>query len=625
MCRLTLGLAIEEADKGTETSWLTTCLGRPVNNGGQSMRLGRKLVRQGAPSSARRTRLSQFGLLLPAATGLLVLSVYPLREAGGLFSAGIVRHAFGLSGPGSLLVAAYLGFRRQRVKVRPLEIGLMAAGALLGGVACLLYLPLELALIALLATQSVVLVLFLAQRAGAQVLTRMRLRWLRQLTILMPPTFILIVTLTIYAFHIMNAIGHRTEHLALTAILFAGTFPFAVFVFRVFEHIQNEIVGQRDELARLHEEATYRSRQLRLINDAGLDLTSVLSLEVRARRLVDLGRELTGASDGSLLILDAGKPGWILVSGGSCVNLAGRLMSWSEAEEKSCGCQLCDRLIPWPSLAPPRDDTIVVPLQWQTETLGLLTLAHASDRTFTADERELIGMYAQWGTLAIKNAQLFQQVRALAVMEERDRIAREMHDNFGQMLGYINTKAQAVGLLLTDARLDEAGKQLVELGDTAQELYEDVREEISGLRATRWLDQGLSAALENYAHQFQDANGIRTSLSMDMSRPLTLSLDAELQVFRIVQEALANVRKHAQAPTVTIRVYVEDERLVVSVKDEGRGFLIPTNGGGRFGLRTMKERAEELRGYVNINSAPGAGTTVTLDVPLPSSEARWPS
>lgn len=215
--------------------------------------------------------------------------------------------------------------------------------------------------------------------------------------------------------------------------------------------------------------------------------------------------------------------------------------------------------------------------------------------------------------------EIVAQNERLAVMEERERIAREIHDNFGQVLGYINTKAQAARLMFDEGRHDQAHAQIRQLEDATRQLYGDVRDAILGLRSTSFLGQGLVAALELYARQFAEQTGIETSFEAPQGvARISWGPEVEVQIFRIVQEALANVRKHAGTARARVLVLPDGAVTEITVEDQGVGFdprLAAGNGAARFGLRTMQERAEAIGAEFEVSSSPGAGTRVCLRVP----------
>lgn len=211
-----------------------------------------------------------------------------------------------------------------------------------------------------------------------------------------------------------------------------------------------------------------------------------------------------------------------------------------------------------------------------------------------------------------RTEELFEQVRRLAILEERDRLAREMHDSLGQVLGFVNLKAKVAEDLITRGRLAEAGGELGQMRAAVQEAYEDVRQAILSLRTTPQA-RGLRAGLQDYVQRLRDQTGL--DIRMEWADDLHLPPAVEAQVIRIVQEALTNVRKHAQAHHAAVRFARDGGGVTVTISDDGRGFdLAAVEGakGMRFGLLTMRERAESIGGTLEITSAPGHGTVVRL-------------
>jgi PAS domain S-box-containing protein len=213
-----------------------------------------------------------------------------------------------------------------------------------------------------------------------------------------------------------------------------------------------------------------------------------------------------------------------------------------------------------------------------------------------------------------------EQQRALATLQERERVARELHDSLGQVLGYVKMQAQAARGLLAQNQSAEADRYLAQLVAVAQDAHADVREYILGARADISAEAGFILALTQYLQRFSENCGI----AAELSAPPELSDGAfepmvEAQLLRIIQEALTNVRKHAQARHVHIGLSVSDSRAEVIVRDDGAGFdpeVLETAEGQRFGLGFMQERAAEVGGSVRIHSAPGVGTQVIIGVPL---------
>ncbi|MFC1978097.1 sensor histidine kinase [Chloroflexota bacterium] len=219
------------------------------------------------------------------------------------------------------------------------------------------------------------------------------------------------------------------------------------------------------------------------------------------------------------------------------------------------------------------------------------------------------------------NLNIRRRIEREAIIEERRRIARELHDGVAQSLGYLNLKTK---LASDSVAAQNTVQALTELGDVrqvVQDTYEDIREAIDQL-STEIRSAPIIPALTNYIREFGDNNGIRTQFNVTKSFP-QLSPVAELQLLRIAQEVLTNVRRHAQATEVEVKLDSTGEAVEMLVRDNGQGFN-PTDLGqfppGYHGLNIIKERAEGLGGSVTISAAPGEGTAMTVS--LPSEKVR---
>jgi signal transduction histidine kinase len=216
-------------------------------------------------------------------------------------------------------------------------------------------------------------------------------------------------------------------------------------------------------------------------------------------------------------------------------------------------------------------------------------------------------------------AQAFEQQRTLAVIRERERLARELHDNLGQVLAFVSTQGQTVRRLLARGEIAAADEHVERLVEAAREAEADIRESILGLRVAL-TESGLSGALATYLDQYQKRYGIRTELA----RPEALGDGAfeplvEVQLLRIIQEALTNARKHSRARSVSVAFAAQDGYARVVVQDDGCGFdqeRVLGDSAEHVGLRVMRERAEEIGGTLAVASAPGEGTRVIVTAPL---------
>jgi signal transduction histidine kinase len=219
--------------------------------------------------------------------------------------------------------------------------------------------------------------------------------------------------------------------------------------------------------------------------------------------------------------------------------------------------------------------------------------------------------------IAITSAQMRENGRQRAVLAERERIAREMHDSLAQVLGVTHLRLRAL-----DAREEVISNpaiavELAELADICEEAYQDVREAILGLRDSSKAGRGLQGDLRAYLSKYTQQCKIETSLESRLDHELSLSPRAEVHLIRVIQEALTNVRKHSGAKSVVVSVTESDARTTFVVEDDGHGF---EQGGSSlerdgFGLFTMRERMALLDGTLTIDSTPGGGTRVIASVP----------
>jgi signal transduction histidine kinase len=214
-----------------------------------------------------------------------------------------------------------------------------------------------------------------------------------------------------------------------------------------------------------------------------------------------------------------------------------------------------------------------------------------------------------------------------AVMQERERLSRELHDGVAQLVAHLLLRLDTIKGLVEADRQKEAEAELERLHGVADEIYQDIGESITGLR-TNVTERGLVRALQDYVDQFEERHQIPTSLRTDdaADQPCSelvesISPLAALQLFRLVQEALTNVRKHAGAREATVTLMSDGSgQLKVVIADDGQGFTPGSQRNGKarpLGLTSMRERVEALGGTFHVNSQPGSGTQVTATIPIP--------
>ena len=264
---------------------------------------------------------------------------------------------------------------------------------------------------------------------------------------------------------------------------------------------------------------------------------------------------------------------------------------------------------------------LAAPLQRGEATIGTLVIgSRARERPYEAAEYEVLSSLASQASIALEKDRLLRELRELAIRGERERIAREMHDGLAQVLGYVNTKAQAAEELLAKGQTERARQQLQELATAARSVYVDVREAILGLSSPIAPERGLVGAIEEYATRFSEASKLAAPIEASVAaQAVRLAPEVQAQVFRIVQEALTNVRKHAAAGRARIALDVRDHELLLAVEDDGQGFDVearPTDGWPHYGMQAIRERAASINARASWAARPGAGTVFTLSVPL---------
>jgi signal transduction histidine kinase len=265
----------------------------------------------------------------------------------------------------------------------------------------------------------------------------------------------------------------------------------------------------------------------------------------------------------------------------------------------------------------------VVPLQAKEAIVGVLgaALRHEIDRCFSQSEVDLLSAIGSQVGIAVENARLYQRSRQVAILEERNRLAREIHDALAQGLTGIIVQLEAMGRL-AQRRPEQALASLQRAKDLARRSLQEARRSVLGLRPRSLEDMTLTEALQARVEAIHNDGGVQASFGISGSRRI-LSPDVELNLFRISQEALINVQRHACAQTVHVQLDYGHAHVRLIVEDDGRGLPemgengpAQAEGGPRsFGLTGMRERATLLGGQMIVTSHPGQGTRIEVIVP----------
>jgi len=263
---------------------------------------------------------------------------------------------------------------------------------------------------------------------------------------------------------------------------------------------------------------------------------------------------------------------------------------------------------------------IYAPLKVEDRTLGVIALYNWPAHGFSRADLSLLCMVAGPLAAGVANARLCREIERAAMLEERDRLARDLHDTVAQTLGSLMADTGLVDSLLAKGETRRARDELARLRSALHVTATEIRELMDGLRARVGEDEGFLTGLARYVQEFQVKTGIHTEFVVT-GEPLMTSPFAALQVQCIVQEALANVRKHARASHAEVRLEYETDareaRLIIT--DDGLGFdlnEIGESGRVRYGFKTMQERAERIGGLLQVASDPGFGTTITVRITM---------
>jgi signal transduction histidine kinase len=370
----------------------------------------------------------------------------------------------------------------------------------------------------------------------------------------------------------------------------------------------------------------------RRLLDAGMILASELSLDVVLLRIVELAADLTGARYGALGVLtpDGGSIAEFITVGITAEDraaigdppighgLLGALIR--DAHPLRISDIAADpRSVGFPPHHPPMHSLLGAPIAGRGRVFGniYLTDKRGAEAFDDEDERVLVILATQ-AAVAVQNAQLYdemqrteQDLRRLEVLEERERIAKELHDGVIQSLFAVGMSLQGVAAMSGD---DEISRRLEAAVEDVDHAIRDLRNYIFGLRPGILADRQLDQALKELANDFGSRSGVVTVVEVDGEAASELASRAA-DVVQLVREALSNVERHAGATTCRVSLRRgPDGNVILEVDDDGRGFDVTRPVPG-MGLTNLRERVDALHGTFEVASTPGEGTTIRATLP----------
>jgi signal transduction histidine kinase len=366
---------------------------------------------------------------------------------------------------------------------------------------------------------------------------------------------------------------------------------------------------------------------LRSVTDVLLAVAAEPSTGRRLHMLVDAARDAVAATYGAIGVPD-GEGGFArFVTSGMSEDEIARIgplprthgllaaMLESAAPERMADIRHDPRYRWWPSAHPVMTSFLGVPIVAGGEIVGAFYLVNKDGGgEFSQDDEDAIRLLAAHAAIAIEHAAAGERSRELSVVEERNRLARELHDSVNQTLwGAVLTAEAATELMATDPA--GAAAEVGRVRDLAGSALEQLRSLVFELRPAEVASDGLAGALQKHVDVLRQVHD--AAIRYTPPAEPVLRAGAKRQVLRIAQEALANAVRHAGPATVDVRLSDHDDVIALEVADDGIGFDPDARAlrGRHLGLTSMAERAALLDAELDVRSQPGSGTTVSLRVP----------
>jgi signal transduction histidine kinase len=372
---------------------------------------------------------------------------------------------------------------------------------------------------------------------------------------------------------------------------------------------------------------TELSPTLRTVSDAVLAVAAELSVEEVLQRLVEGARELAGAHYAALGLPDgeggfrrfltSGMSDELIASFGPLPRQHGVLGAMLETPEPYRTTDIHEH--PrfrgwWPRRHPDMRSFLGVPIVAPQGVIGAFYLTEkVGAPDFTPEDEQLIALLAAHAAIAITNARLYEERGELSIVAERNRLALDLHDVVSQKLFALVLQAEAAATAL-DRDPQAAREQVSRLAGLGREALDELRSLIFELRPPELEKDGLAGTLRKHVEVLRRLQA--REIDLELADGLAADPRRDSDLLRIAQEALHNALRHADAGRVALRLRADDGRLVLEVEDDGRGFDPRASGlrSRSLGLTSMEERAQRLGARLSIDSEPGRGTVVRLEV-----------
>jgi len=395
---------------------------------------------------------------------------------------------------------------------------------------------------------------------------------------------------------------------------------------QAFDEMRLRLHASNQELAQwkntLEERVAQRTRELETLNEVSREISSRLDVQQVLNSVTDKARTLLGGDIASLCLVDNHQH-WLklqAVSGpkhaivGDTMPAEGKFSNVVLASEDamicdvgSCrgGCRMLSDEF--------RTSHLAAPLRVGERVIGALCVGSPAQNKFASESAEMLTKLASVAAIALENARLFAQAERTATLEERHRVAAEMHDGLGQTLSYLGLMTDQVVDFLSDGKEGAALERLSKTRETIGKATSDVRRAINKLMDDSPVKKDLWTRLHDSADEIASQHDLKLVWLSDSDSTPEPSPQTAEQIYNITREAFVNAARHANAKQINVHVGRNDENYFVTIADDGKGFDTSQPApSGHFGLQIMQARAKHIGGRIEFQSKVGRGTRVTL-------------
>ncbi len=264
---------------------------------------------------------------------------------------------------------------------------------------------------------------------------------------------------------------------------------------------------------------------------------------------------------------------------------------------------------------------ISVPLLASNEMLGIYIIFYKDYHRWTKLDIECLLIIGRLLGISVQNYYTARKTMDLEILLERKRLSGELHDNLSEMIYSLNLAADAAHLSWEEGKTDQLKRDIERISLSSHKAVQTLREEMLSLRTPISESLGLIHGIKDLLIRFEKQWGIETNLQVGQGlEQLVVSTQMELQLMRILHEALSNILRHATASQINVLIQSDQNHLIMQICDNGRGFDPEAIPSERLGLRIMRERAESLDGKITIGTGKDIGTTIRIEVPYYSGD-----